>query len=46
MDKKATEVDLTFDEEMHDDEDFMKTLDQLDGPSIKKVIIMTNILEY
>ena len=35
--KKEATVDLTFDEELHDDDDFMETLDQLDGPSIKKV---------
>ncbi|GFS27534.1 replication factor C subunit 1 [Elysia marginata] len=34
---KETSVDLTFDEEMHEDNDFMKTLDQLDGPTVKKV---------
>ncbi|CAL1548745.1 unnamed protein product, partial [Lymnaea stagnalis] len=33
----VVDVDLTFDEEMHDDEDFQKTLDQLDGPNVKKV---------
>lgn len=31
------DVDIVFDEELHDDEDFMKTLDQLDGPNVKKV---------
>ncbi|XP_059158206.1 replication factor C subunit 1-like [Physella acuta] len=35
--EKDDQVDLTFDEECHDDEDFLKTLDQLDGPNVKKV---------
>ncbi|CAG5134920.1 unnamed protein product, partial [Candidula unifasciata] len=34
---KSAEIDLTFDEEEHDDDAFLKTLDQLDGPTIKKV---------
>ncbi|XP_055871771.1 replication factor C subunit 1-like isoform X2 [Biomphalaria glabrata] len=34
---EVVDVDIVFDEELHDDEDFMKTLDQLDGPNVKKV---------
>ena len=44
--KKEATVDLTFDEELHDDDDFMETLDQLDGPSIKKVRSRLELLVF